>query len=95
MVRSSLLIIDFVLDYLKAGLPLKDALIDAGAVRLRPILLTTLAITFGKRDFDSRPRIRRFGHHFHIWNDRYRRFLQFFNSNSAERLFHEASIPHL
>ena len=47
VVRSSLLIIDFVLDYLKAGLPLKDALIDAGAVRLRPILLTTLAIILG------------------------------------------------
>ena len=47
VVRSSLLIIDFVIDYLKAGLPLKDALIDAGAVRLRPILLTTLAIVLG------------------------------------------------
>ena len=47
VVRSSLLIIDFVIDYLKAGLPLKDALIDAGAVRLRPILLTTLAILLG------------------------------------------------
>ncbi|MDO5531472.1 efflux RND transporter permease subunit [Sutterella sp.] len=45
--RSSLLIIDFVIDYLKAGLPLKDALIDAGAVRLRPIMLTTLAIILG------------------------------------------------
>ena len=47
VVRSSLLIIDFVLDYLKAGLSLEDALIDAGAVRLRPILLTTLAIVLG------------------------------------------------
>ena len=47
VVRSSLLIIDFVIDYLKAGLSLKDALIDAGAVRLRPILLTTLAIVLG------------------------------------------------
>lgn len=47
VVRSSLLIIDFVIDYLKAGLPLTDAVIDAGAVRLRPILLTTLAIVLG------------------------------------------------
>lgn len=47
VVRSSLLIIDFVIDYLKAGLPLREALIDAGAVRLRPILLTTLAIILG------------------------------------------------
>lgn len=47
VVRSSLLIIDFVIDYLKAGLPLREALVDAGAVRLRPILLTTLAIILG------------------------------------------------
>ncbi len=47
VVRSSLLIIDFVIDYLKAGLPLKEAVVDAGAVRLRPILLTTLAIILG------------------------------------------------
>ena len=47
VVRSSLLIIDFVIDYLKAGLPLEDAVVDAGAVRLRPILLTTLAIILG------------------------------------------------
>lgn len=47
VVRNSLLIIDFVRDYLKAGLPLEEAAMDAGAVRLRPILLTTLAIIFG------------------------------------------------
>ena len=47
VVRNSLLIIDFVRDYLKAGLSLEDAAIDAGAVRLRPILLTTLAIILG------------------------------------------------
>lgn len=47
VVRSSLLIIDFVIDYLKAGLPLEEAIIDAGAVRLRPIMLTTLAIILG------------------------------------------------
>ncbi len=47
VVRSSLLIIDFVIDYLKEGLPLREALIDAGAIRLRPILLTTLAIVLG------------------------------------------------
>ena len=45
--RSSLLIIDFVIDYLKAGLSLEEAVVEAGAVRLRPILLTTLAIILG------------------------------------------------
>lgn len=47
VIRNSLLIIDFVLDYRKQGMPLKEAIIEAGAVRLRPILLTTMAIVFG------------------------------------------------
>ena len=45
--RGGRALIDFVRDYLKAGLPLEEAAMDAGAVRLRPILLTTLAIIFG------------------------------------------------
>jgi multidrug efflux pump subunit AcrB len=47
VVRSSLLIIDFVLDYRRQGMELKEALLEAGAVRLRPILLTALAVIFG------------------------------------------------
>jgi len=47
VIRNSLLIIDFVLDYRKQGMPLKEAILEAGAVRLRPILLTTMAIVFG------------------------------------------------
>ena len=47
VVRNSLLIIDFVLDYTKEGMPLYDAIKEAGAVRLRPILLTALAIVTG------------------------------------------------
>ncbi|MEE4255074.1 MAG: efflux RND transporter permease subunit, partial [Desulfuromusa sp.] len=44
VVRNSLLIIDFVLDYMKDGMPLYEAIREAGAIRLRPILLTALAI---------------------------------------------------
>ena len=47
VVRNSLLIMDFVIDYVKRGLPLYEAVREAGAVRLRPILLTTLAIVLG------------------------------------------------
>jgi multidrug efflux pump subunit AcrB len=47
VVRNSLLLIDFILDYRKRGYPLEDAVIEAGAVRFRPILLTALAIILG------------------------------------------------
>lgn len=47
VVRNSLLIIDFVLEYLHQGFPLRDAILDACAVRLRPILLTALSIVLG------------------------------------------------
>ena len=47
VIRNSLLIIDFIQDHLKQGMPLSEAARLAGAVRLRPILLTTLAIVLG------------------------------------------------
>lgn len=47
VVRNSLLIIDFVLDYRRQGMGLREAILEAGAVRLRPILLTALAIILG------------------------------------------------
>lgn len=47
VVRNSLLIIDFVLDYRRQGMDLREAILEAGAVRLRPILLTALAIVLG------------------------------------------------
>lgn len=47
VIRNALLIIDFTQDRLRAGAGLDDALLESGAVRLRPILLTTLAIALG------------------------------------------------
>ena len=44
VVRNSLLLIDFILDYRRQGYGLKEAVMEAGAVRFRPILLTALAI---------------------------------------------------
>jgi len=47
MVRNSVLIIDFIEIRLAEGIPLKQAIIDAGAVRTTPILLTTGAVVIG------------------------------------------------
>jgi len=47
VIRSSLLIIDFIQDNQRQGMTLEDAVQEAGAVRLRPILLTMLAIVMG------------------------------------------------
>lgn len=47
VVRNSLLLIDFILEYRREGYSLHDAVIQAGKVRFRPILLTALAIMFG------------------------------------------------
>ncbi len=47
VVRNSLLLIDFIIEYEARGYSLKDAVIEAGAIRFRPILLTALAIILG------------------------------------------------
>jgi multidrug efflux pump subunit AcrB len=47
MVRNSVLLIDFIEIRLKEGIDIKNAIIDAGAVRTTPILLTTGAVVIG------------------------------------------------
>lgn len=47
MVRNSVLLIDFIEIRLKQGIPIKEAIIEAGAVRTTPILLTTGAVVIG------------------------------------------------
>lgn len=47
MVRNSVLLIDFIEIRLYDGVPIKQAIIDAGAVRTTPILLTTGAVVIG------------------------------------------------
>ena len=46
VVRNSLLLIDFILEYRREGKGLRESVIEAGKVRFRPILLTALAIIF-------------------------------------------------
>ncbi|AOV17524.1 transporter [Acidihalobacter aeolianus] len=55
VVRNSLLLIDFILEYRKRGYPLVEAVVEAGAIRFRPILLTALAIIFGSSVMVSDP----------------------------------------
>ncbi|HEV2424727.1 MAG TPA: efflux RND transporter permease subunit [Terriglobia bacterium] len=47
IVRNSILVVDFADLRLKQGMPLEEAVIDAGAVRFRPILLTAAAVIVG------------------------------------------------
>ena len=47
MVRNSVLLIDFIEIRLNDGVPIKQAIIEAGAVRTTPILLTTGAVVIG------------------------------------------------
>ncbi|MDO8703773.1 MAG: efflux RND transporter permease subunit [Sulfuricaulis sp.] len=47
VVRNSLLLIDFILEYRRAGHALDEAVLQAGIVRLRPIMLTAFAIILG------------------------------------------------
>ncbi len=47
VVRNSIILIDFIHHHLERGLPLKEAVLNSGAVRFRPILLTAGAAMFG------------------------------------------------
>ena len=47
VVRNSIILIDFIHHALRRGAPLKEAIIESGAVRLRPILLTAGAALLG------------------------------------------------
>jgi multidrug efflux pump subunit AcrB len=47
VVRNSIILVDFIELRLKEGMPLDQAVIDAGAVRFRPMLLTAAAVVVG------------------------------------------------
>jgi len=47
VVRNSIILVDFVELRLREGMPLDAAVIDAGAVRFRPMLLTAAAVVVG------------------------------------------------
>ncbi|HEU5163527.1 MAG TPA: efflux RND transporter permease subunit, partial [Thermoanaerobaculia bacterium] len=47
VVRNSIILVDFIELRLRQGMPLAQAVIDAGAVRFRPIMLTAAAVVVG------------------------------------------------
>jgi multidrug efflux pump subunit AcrB len=47
VVRNSIILVDFVELRLKQGMPLAEAVVDAGAVRFRPMMLTAAAVVVG------------------------------------------------
>ncbi len=47
VVRNSIILVDFIELRIKEGMPLDEAVIDAGAVRFRPMMLTAAAVVVG------------------------------------------------
>jgi multidrug efflux pump subunit AcrB len=47
VVRNSIILVDFIELRLREGMPLDQAVIDAGAVRFRPMMLTAAAVVVG------------------------------------------------
>ena len=47
VVRNSIILVDFIELRLAEGMPLTEAVVDAGAVRFRPMLLTAMAVVAG------------------------------------------------
>ena len=47
VVRNSIILVDFAEMRIREGMPLEQAVVDAGAVRFRPMLLTAMAVIVG------------------------------------------------
>jgi multidrug efflux pump subunit AcrB len=47
VVRNSIILVDFIEQRIREGQPLAKAVVDAGAIRFRPMLLTALAVVIG------------------------------------------------
>jgi multidrug efflux pump subunit AcrB len=47
VVRNSIILVDFIERRLHEGMPLAEAVVDAGAVRFRPMFLTAMAVVVG------------------------------------------------
>jgi len=47
VVRNSIILVDFIKLRVKQGVPLAEAVVDAGAVRFRPMMLTAMAVVVG------------------------------------------------
>jgi multidrug efflux pump subunit AcrB len=47
VVRNSIILVDFAQSRIREGMDVAEAVVDAGAVRFRPMLLTALAVVVG------------------------------------------------
>jgi HAE1 family hydrophobic/amphiphilic exporter-1 len=47
VVKNAILLVDNANQHVRAGMPLKEALLEAGTTRFRPIVMTSLAMIFG------------------------------------------------
>jgi len=47
IVRNSIILVDFIELKVRQGMPLEEAVVEAGAVRFRPMLLTAAAVVVG------------------------------------------------
>jgi len=47
VVRNSIILVDFIEDRIAKGVPLAEAVVDAGAIRFRPMFLTAMAVVVG------------------------------------------------
>ena len=47
VVRNSIILVDFIKLRVKQGMPLAEAVVDAGAIRFRPMMLTAMAVVVG------------------------------------------------
>jgi multidrug efflux pump subunit AcrB len=47
VVSNSVLLVDFANSKLREGMPIEEAVVEAGRLRIRPILMTSLATVFG------------------------------------------------
>ena len=47
VVRNSIILVDFIEQRIREGAPLEQAVVDAGAIRFRPMLLTAAAVVVG------------------------------------------------
>lgn len=45
--KNAILIVEYAVDFRKAGAPIRQAALDAGKIRFRPIMMTALAFVFG------------------------------------------------
>ncbi|MEZ4550661.1 MAG: efflux RND transporter permease subunit [Desulfobacterales bacterium] len=47
VIRNSIVLIEFIQDALKEKMPVKEAILQSGAIRMRPIVLTALTTGLG------------------------------------------------